>query len=828
MPSRWNSLAATFAVVATLAFAPCAVAQSFREQQQYQDWKQQQKELEEEQDEVKRKFAEKQARRVASVDMEVPVIEVDLGQKIDANAKTYRITGLVGDNSSPPRLSVNGRRQLLFKPRSDRLRIATYTLAFDIDIAGRIGGKPLVLEVCDAAGNCVFQQVAASGPDRGTLLGAAVERPVRIKRLDVALTCSHQLRYSDRGSGADMNVIIYEPVPPSDYYIVGGYAQDDYDNPHGCATVVRPIGQDRQGSLQLLATPSDWKLVWKDRWSGASMDGSVWQAVPPNENYECLGSVGQTGYNKPDVPNYVCIHSCLVEDIEASNLVWWDKGSSATDHVSLFHLPKVNSFRARAGYDLENQLKDLKAETECQVVDGQLRSDVTRVADVELPVIQIAAPQEVDVSAGTFAITGLVGDDGSPARLKVNGEPKPLFKPRPTDPTIAKHTLAFSLEFEAGEVGEKRVVLEACDAAENCIAERVVVRVVPSAQAAAAEWDAEELREQLAEARTQAAEESARKLAEERARQEQAAEESARKRAEERARQEQAAAAPADETRRQLEAFQRQLEELQKLAHRVPEPSKKAAPFANRPNIHGRNYALIIGNNNYANLPDLKTAVGDAAALSELLKLRYDFTSGDVKLLLNADKATIMDELAGLRQRLQYDDRLLIYYAGHGQIDPVTKEGFWQPIDAVSGKEYTWIANDAIRRQLRGLPAKHVLVVADSCFSGSLTRSTASYENIPKNRYFTEIDSHVSRKVISSGGTEPVADAGSGGHSVFAYYLLKTLRENDRPYLTSMELFQGLVRAVTNNSNQKPEFGTVGDAGDEGSGDFIFILKSGG
>ncbi len=62
-----------------------------------------------------------------------------------------------------------------------------------------------------------------------------------------------------------------------------------------------------------------------------------------------------------------------------------------------------------------------------------------------------------------------------------------------------------------------------------------------------------------------------------------------------------------------------------------------------------------------------------------------------------------------------------------------------------------WIDNGDIRRQLRGLPAKHVLVLSDSCFSGSLARSETSYEYISKDRFFTEIDAHVSRKMISSG-----------------------------------------------------------------------------
>lgn len=70
--------------------------------------------------------------------------------------------------------------------------------------------------------------------------------------------------------------------------------------------------------------------------------------------------------------------------------------------------------------------------------------------------------------------------------------------------------------------------------------------------------------------------------------------------------------------------------------------------------------------------------------------------------------------------------------------------------------------------------------------------------------------------------------AGSGGHLVFAYYLLITLRENERLYLATLELFNKLVRAVNNNSTQKSHYGTVMQAGDEGSGDFTFILRTDG
>ena len=57
--------------------------------------------------------------------------------------------------------------------------------------------------------------------------------------------------------------------------------------------------------------------------------------------------------------------------------------------------------------------------------------------------------------------------------------------------------------------------------------------------------------------------------------------------------------------------------------------------------------------------------------------------------------------------------------------------------------------------------------------------------------------------------------------------LRRRLGENRQPYVTSFELFGRLARAVTNNSRQKPEYGVVRGAGDEGSGDFTFILRPG-
>jgi uncharacterized caspase-like protein len=425
-------------------------------------------------------------------------------------------------------------------------------------------------------------------------------------------------------------------------------------------------------------------------------------------------------------------------------------------------------------------------EAEREKAAEQARQVPDDLPDTTAPRLSAKAPAQVNLSDGSFRMTGYVGDDRGTPRFSIDGEPYELSERQRVRQEGAWRSYRYEIDVPVREAGEKRVLLEACDAASNCVAERVDVQVTGSEMAQPAPQSAEttaRIRERLA------AIEAERKAAEERARR-------------------------AEEATRRLVAAQAR--------------EREVADPADQPNVAARNYALIVGNNDYRHLPNLRTAVGDAKAVAKVLTSRYAFHRDDVRLLIDADRRTILGALEGLRRQIGAEDRLLIYYAGHGQIDDVTDEGFWQPVDAEAGLQFTWIANDDVRRYLKGMPAKHVLVIADSCFSGSLPRSTGEYGAVGQQRFFAVIDAGVSRKVISSGGTEPVADAGSRGHSVFAYYLLKMLRENDRPYLASFELFGRLARAVTNNSTQKPQYGTVLEAGDEGAGDFTFILKGGG
>ena len=238
----------------------------------------------------------------------------------------------------------------------------------------------------------------------------------------------------------------------------------------------------------------------------------------------------------------------------------------------------------------------------------------------------------------------------------------------------------------------------------------------------------------------------------------------------------------------------------------------------------GRYYALVIGNNEYEYLRDLRTAVADAEAVSKILEKKYRF---DVTLLRNARRTTILEELNKITSQLTEQDNLLIYYAGHGTLDKYTNTGYWQPVEARSESDTFWIPTTDINRYLTRMNAKHVLVIADSCYAGSLlTRGEEAQllSGEEPQTWLRRMLEQRSRTALTSGWLEPVQDTGSGDHSVFAEVLLNILHENDN-ILDGHSLFQRLKRPVTTRasaSEQIPQYSDIKSPKHEG-GDFLLV-----
>ena len=233
-----------------------------------------------------------------------------------------------------------------------------------------------------------------------------------------------------------------------------------------------------------------------------------------------------------------------------------------------------------------------------------------------------------------------------------------------------------------------------------------------------------------------------------------------------------------------------------------------------------RRYSYVLNlTNNYHHLPQLKTARHDAARVADILQNYYNFS---VNLLVDAKRSEILLALNRFRKKLHKDDNLLIYYAGHGWLDDQADEGYWLPIDAESDNDIHWISNSSITSKLKAINAKHILVVADSCYSGKLSRGLHISHRNPN--FFYRISRKKARSVLSSGGLEPVIDSGgSGNHSVFASALLKALMEN-KGIMDGTMLFLKIRRPVMLNADQTPEYSDIRKAGHQG-GDFLFVRR---
>lgn len=238
----------------------------------------------------------------------------------------------------------------------------------------------------------------------------------------------------------------------------------------------------------------------------------------------------------------------------------------------------------------------------------------------------------------------------------------------------------------------------------------------------------------------------------------------------------------------------------------------------------GKYYAIIIGNNNYKKpiLP-LKTPVNDAEAVGKILREKYGFIT---EILKDASRSDILDALNNFKNPQFADQNFLIYYAGHGEYDNRRQKTYWLPLDARKGDPKNWISSDEITAEIKGLPFRHVLVISDSCYSGDILWEGKAkyYDESRRADYLKDMMKNHSRTLMASGSKdEPVADSGSGGHSVFATVLIKALNEMRETVFTAEELFGrgGVQEGVAGKSKQTPYYSFLQNSGHE-NGDFVF------
>lgn len=240
----------------------------------------------------------------------------------------------------------------------------------------------------------------------------------------------------------------------------------------------------------------------------------------------------------------------------------------------------------------------------------------------------------------------------------------------------------------------------------------------------------------------------------------------------------------------------------------------------------GRFYALVIGNGNHRVLADLKTPPSDARRMSDLLAERYGF---EVTRIDNGDDIAILEALNELHEKLEPSDNLLIYYAGYGnaRTDGSMEVGYWLPVNADRPPTDTyWLPVAQIGAHLARLPARRILVIADSSFAGLVAETPAFFfamkpELLVSDSYINLRFENRSRLLISSNRDFP-RDANAEGLSAFATGLASVLERSDE-VLPAPALFLRLREELGGSTAAiQPTYKAVKGAGDA-VGDFYFV-----
>jgi len=244
---------------------------------------------------------------------------------------------------------------------------------------------------------------------------------------------------------------------------------------------------------------------------------------------------------------------------------------------------------------------------------------------------------------------------------------------------------------------------------------------------------------------------------------------------------------------------------------------------------------LVIGETAYQSkaLGGLTTPSKNAADVATVLEDRFSFK---VEPLPNATRRQILDALDRYRHRADIDSNasLLIFYSGHGAYEEDTEVAYWQPVDAEPNEPSTWISSDDVINRVRGMNARHVLIVSDSCFSGGFFESTLGGQSqIPQPIIYLDKSMKRPLRLVMTAGEKEYVDAlGPDGHSIFTFAFLHGLQDEISNVFTAEHLFYEYVRKyVFSNkkytTSQTPQFGPIPTAGRNrvNLGNFVFIRR---
>ena len=251
--------------------------------------------------------------------------------------------------------------------------------------------------------------------------------------------------------------------------------------------------------------------------------------------------------------------------------------------------------------------------------------------------------------------------------------------------------------------------------------------------------------------------------------------------------------------------------------------------------IYADSWALIIGINKYQNVDPLNYAVDDAEAVRLMLMENYGFKNENITLIIDeeATKENILDGFSEILEKAGEKDRVVVFYAGHGETYKLPSGGdmgYLIPVDGNIDNLYrSSIPMKSVYDIAEMSYAKHILYLVDACYGG-LTLSTRGLKKDSTPEYLKKMTKERGRMVITAGGKdEQVIEKPEWGHSAFTRNLIKGLGdgladENSDGVITGDELGSFIRSRVTIDVDgaHTPQKGRIGSE----MGEFVFISET--
>ncbi|HIJ95247.1 MAG TPA: hypothetical protein HPP94_05850 [Desulfuromonadales bacterium] len=230
--------------------------------------------------------------------------------------------------------------------------------------------------------------------------------------------------------------------------------------------------------------------------------------------------------------------------------------------------------------------------------------------------------------------------------------------------------------------------------------------------------------------------------------------------------------------------------------------------------FNDRDLALVIGIERYQNVPKSDFAYNDARSIKAYL-LSLGFAERNIEFL--ADERATLSAIrksveSWLPNRVKSGSRIFFYYSGHGAPDPATGEASIVPYDGdPSYLNDTGYPIKRLYEKLGAAKAAEVIVVMDSCFSGSGGRSVLAKGARPLVLMADTLVVPPGMAILASTqGSQISTSFEEKEHGVFTYYFLKAIKEGKGDIDAVYRYLKPLVEdtAKGQNVSQSPVLST--------------------